>query len=273
MMINIFNVEHGFCSLIVADNRNIVLIDCGINNSTGFKPSDFLHALSVQNIQYLIISNFDEDHVSDIANIWDHFRPNILVRNKSITSNELEQLKLQSTDSGVLSHPLEIMLDMHSRYVHDVVNYPDLSGITLKHFCNDFSLFDDTNNISLVTFLEYDDFSMIFPGDIEKEGWHALLDKPEFVRYLQRVNVFVTSHHGRESGYCTDVFNYCHPDIFITSDDKKQYQSQEIDYLPHAKGLVIHNGKLRHELTTRKDGRILIHKSGNSPYTVHTEKN
>ena len=69
MEINIFDVEHGFCSLVTSDNKNLILIDCGYNSSTGFRPSNYLQRHGCTGIEYLIISNFDEDHLGDIENV------------------------------------------------------------------------------------------------------------------------------------------------------------------------------------------------------------
>jgi hypothetical protein len=55
-------------------------------------------------------------------------------------------------------------------------------------------------------------------SDIEREGWLEMLKLPSFQQCLREVNVFVASHHGRENGYCEEVFQYCTPDIVVISD-------------------------------------------------------
>ncbi len=64
MEIRIFNVEHGFCAYIIADNGNVMLIDCGHNADTGFRPSNYLVANGSTGIERFIVSNYDEDHLS-----------------------------------------------------------------------------------------------------------------------------------------------------------------------------------------------------------------
>jgi|GEM_PF-715376 hypothetical protein len=65
------------------------------------------------------------------------------------------------------------------------------------------------NNLSLVTFVKCGHHKIIFPGDMETEGWRRLLQNPEFVHELNGVNLFVASHHGRENGYCEEVLDLC----------------------------------------------------------------
>jgi len=42
MRAQIFDVEHGACNLITADTGARVLIDCGHNSTTGWRPSVYL---------------------------------------------------------------------------------------------------------------------------------------------------------------------------------------------------------------------------------------
>ena len=44
MEIKIFDVSHGSCAYVIADNRNVALLDCGYNAETGFRPSNYLMA-------------------------------------------------------------------------------------------------------------------------------------------------------------------------------------------------------------------------------------
>ena len=76
---------------------------------------------------------------------------------------------------------------------------------------------------------------------------------------------FIASHHGRENGYCADVFNYCSPEIVVISDQEKRYGTQEHNlYARHVRGQGINFGsvlapKYRKVLTTRNDGSIRIY--------------
>jgi hypothetical protein len=71
------------------------------------------------------------------------------------------------------------------------------------------------------------------------------------------VNVFVASHHGRESGYCDAVFAHCAPEIVVISDEEIRFDTQEsVDYAVHTKGINWTTGGVRRVLTTRSDGMI-----------------
>src|SRR5579864_8209578 len=91
-----------------------------------------------------------------------------------------------------------------------VLNLPQ---ITVSMFRLPFGTFSDTNNLSLVTFVEYGTFCIVYPSDIGEAGWKQMLLNSAFSTLLRRVNLFVTSHHGRESGCCAELFTYsrCNP--------------------------------------------------------------
>lgn len=267
MKIHIFDVSHGFCASAIADNDNIMLIDCGHNEKTGFRPSRHLADHGSTGIEYLVIQNFDQDHVGDLANIVASRIPiTLFLRNRSTSAQTLRALKEQS---GLLTSEMQVALRMHSDFVHEIADPPVLQNIEFVTFCNEYPTFEDTNNLSLVCFLYYDGMGIVFPGDLETAGWEALLRLPDFREHLSRVNVFVASHHGRASGYCAAVFDSCSPDIIVISDKEIVHETQKHAYAVHASGVPWSGGPdMRYVLTTRSDGMITISKRPGDRYRV-----
>ena len=93
--------------------------------------------------------------------------------------------------------------------------------------------------------------------------------------------MLVASHHGRESGYCDSVFDYCHPHAIVISDKSivhdtqrttQTYQQRVIEGWPN--GIFVRTtGKRRHVLTTRRDGciRFVVTDGGN--FDIYTGRN
>ncbi len=156
---------------------------------------------------------------------------------------------------------MEALLSMHDSYTGEVTNPPSFPNVTFESFyCTYPEDFRDTNNISLVTFLETPMSNFLIPGDIEKPAWQELLQNPNFCNRLRNVSVFIASHHGRTSGYCREVFDYCSPRVVIFADGPRQYATQEESntYGAHTSG-VSFEGRTRRVLTTRNDGAIHWH--------------
>lgn len=258
MILEIFDVEHGACALVTTSNGKRVMIDCGHNAMTGWRPGNALVAAGVRHVDRLVITNYDEDHVSGYPNLADRVSIGSLFRNTTVQASTIRYLKsedgmgpgidrlvwsIENTFTGGAPAPHEGFGDGSFSFYFN--NYGYLPGC-----------FDDENNLSMVVFIKCGQHKIIFPGDMERAGWLSLLRNPQFVAELAGVNVFVASHHGRENGYCEEVMKRCpRIEVVIISDQAKGYQSQEtVDrYRRHARGFD-YEGNFRQVLTTRRDG-------------------
>lgn len=256
MEIEIFDVEHGACALVTADTGARMLIDCGHNTTANWRPSSHLYNSGFTSIDRLFITNYDEDHVSDLPNLRDSVHIRILRRNKSLTSGDISLLK---RDTGIGPGMISL-IEMIDTYTYDVTNPPDLGALSFTCYHNRYPEdFDDENNLSLVVFLHCYGLHIVFPGDLEQSGWRRLLENASFCRELDEVNIFVASHHGRESGCCEEVFSNLCPEIVIISDTSQRYDTQETVpwYRSRVSGIDF-DGTKRKVLTTRRDGRITV---------------
>ena len=254
MKVTIHNVGHGSCVSLIHENSNVMLWDCGSSEEN--RPSEFLYNQGVRTINHLFVTNYDEDHISDLPNLRKILPISLLTRNTSISVEQLQALKFRSAP---ISKAMEHMLYMMKKYNSSPSEKPEFPGVEYKIFCNSYgNEFPDTNNISLVTFLKFGDCRFIIPGDLEVAGWRKLLQNNEFCRELENVNCFIASHHGRESGYCAEVFDYCKPRVVIFSDSEIKFATQEMaaTYSKHASGIIFDN-ETRYVLTTRKDGPLI----------------
>ncbi len=255
MKVDIFDVEHGACALITADSGARMLIDCGHNSSNDWRPSRHLPSLGISTIDMFVSTNMDHDHVSDLANLRKTVHLVSLLRNPSISSLGLASMKLDGVSAGI-----EALMSMLGSYTAPVplTNWGNLSYTA---FWNTHGVpFTDTNNLSLVLFVHAFGLHMVFPGDLETDGWLQLLQRPDFRAELARVNVFVASHHGRDNGRCEAVFKYCcSPAIVIMSDKPTIHDTQQTAgwYGGRCSGIV-YNGEQRHVFTTRRDGKLTL---------------
>ncbi len=259
MRLSIFNVGHGSCAYLIADphqgdTSNVALFDCGHDEKAGFWPSSYLRARGCTGVEHLVISHYDEDHLSDLANLRRVLPIQVLHRNESLTADQIRRMKLAS---GPITPGVEAVLDMISTASSNPMVPPALGGVELTTFSLPYPQFQDTNNLSLVAFVHHPSVSLVLPGDLEKEGWRIMLADRLFREHLRRVRVFVASHHGRENGYLPEVFNHCTPDIVVISDTAIQHDTQENCYAQHARGITM-DGTNRRVLTTRRDGHITI---------------
>lgn len=274
MQLEIFNVEHGACALVHTSNGKLAMIDCGHNATTGWMPGDLLARRNVTTLDRLFVTNYDEDHVSGYRNLKHRVFVNILTRNSRVSPATIRQLK---SEDGMGLGIEALLQDVSGTFTGDLVPADlDFGDTKFETFSNGYGPppfgFNDENNLSLVIFVSVGTHRIIFPGDLEKAGWRAMLRDQHFVELLRGVNVFVASHHGRENGYCPEVFDMCAPEIVVISDQSHQYQSQETvdSYRSHTRGMT-YNGRPRHVLTTRRDGYMAFDFPAQGDATVYLE--
>jgi hypothetical protein len=220
--------SHGACALITTSNGKRVMIDCGHNAATNWRPGSALVAAGIHWLDRLYVTNFDEDHVSGYPNLMDNVRIGALYRNPSVAPSIIRHLK---TEDGMGVGIERLVLSMEHVFTGGrppaIEDYGDTS---LSVYWNNYGFlggFTDENNLSLVVFVTCGQHKFIFPGDVEREGWLQLLWNPSFVAELRGVNVFVASHHGRENGYCEEVLDLCPG---IGQNDKHIWKSCKGDY-------------------------------------------
>ena len=252
MKFEILNVEHGFAAYAIARDDSVFLFDCGY--SLTYRPSTYLGAQGIKVIRRLFVTNYDEDHIADLPMLRRYFKIEMLTRNSSINSAQLRKLK-----TPPISQAMDELLAMNDSYT-GLVSSDQLEppGIRVQTFYNNYPSFTDTNNLSLLNFLHVGDVSFVLSGDLERPGWLELLKNSQVCALLEDVDIFVASHHGRESGYCKEVFNYCSPQFVVMSDGPVQYDTQKMAgiYGQHAIGGWF-KGQIRKVLTTRNDGNLL----------------
>lgn len=279
MRLQVFDVEHGACAILCHHLNGyagrLAMIDSG--NSDEWRPSEHIaRTLGRNRLDYLFITNADQDHMSDLQGLWDAgIAVGTLHRNFSYSGAQVRAIKQQS---GPLTRDAERYVWLCDQYVHPVAEpfNQHMGGIETRLFWNPYPAFTETNDLSLVIFVKFAGCSVLFPGDLEKAGWRALLQRPDFRQELQYTEILVASHHGRESGFCPEVFEICQPRAVIISDKPIEHDTQRMvpDYRAVVKpdGVFVRTtGKRRHVLTTRRDGWIQITVGSDGFYHVDTE--
>lgn len=269
MILEVFDVEHGACALVTTSNGRRIMIDCGHNARTGWRPGTFLVGAGIPRLDRLFITNYDEDHVSGIRDLFANVWVQALFRNPSVRPSDIRDLK-SDEGMGLGIDTLVRSIEGHFTAPAPVDDFGDTHFTCYWNNYDPLFGFVDENNLSLVTFVTCGVHKIIFPGDMEKAGWRRLLQNPAFVNELAGVDVFVASHHGRENGYCEEVMQLCRSiSVVVISDKHKGHQTQETvpQYRRHAAGIYFPNGK-RHVLTTRRDSSIEFNLSPGEPFRV-----
>ena len=179
MIVNIYDVGHGFCGY-VRDGVNgaNLLIDCGYNENTCVHPVD--EVLGYGPIGGLVIQNYDEDHIDGLPHLVEKagIRPVGALYGNPLTNRDLVTIK-----EPPYSKALEKLAYLRS----EIYTAPLLAGraggeIWMSRYWNSYPLFTDTNNLSVVTFVHGPEYSVVFTGDMTQKGWEMILWNAAFRR-------------------------------------------------------------------------------------------
>lgn len=275
MKIDVHNVGHGACAVVTAPNGARVMIDCGV----GFDPAWFPSiTYGGQHIDLLMISNLDEDHVCDFPDLWRDVRLGGVFNNPTVTAGALAAMKRKHGMREGVSALHDLLRD---RGAGTIGSMPSLGEVDAWCYWNRYGIdFVDTNNLSLATFIRWGNFTILFGGDMESAGWRALLRNTGIAKDLAKVNIYVASHHGRESGCCPELFEHMWPDVVLFSDDARRFETQETDrwYRQRARGITdldrpvgLLGPAKRYVMTTRRDGSMTITVDAKGGYHVLTQ--
>lgn len=266
-LLQVFDVEHGACALLTVPafggGVKRMLIDCGHNATTKWYPGEHLKGLGVTFLEQLVITNYDEDHISGYPNLLKQgIYVDWILRNPTVSPQVIRQLKTED-GMGVGIDTFVDSLENFGPPLLEGEGPPQFQGVGVEWFYNPYPHFDDENNLSLLLNLQIKGFSFLFPGDMECKGFENILATvPRFLEVAAGLDILIASHHGRENGICPAMFEThgCNPSLIVISDDYKQYSTQETVQYYASKCTGIANfrtpGNTRRVLTTRSDGEI-----------------
>ena len=261
----VWNVDHGSAAYIETPNRKRIAIDLGAN-SDGFSPLRHLKNSGINQLDKVIITHPHLDHIEDILN-FDLLTPKVLQRPSHLTSDDIWAGNTKA--SPETTKILQKYNELNNKYTSpvDPQENPDLTnnngGVSIETFTPYSSATSNLNNHSIVSIVEYEGVKILIPGDNESPSWNELLAKPAFRKAITGTHILVAAHHGRESGYCSDLFNYFTPHIVLVSDGRVQDTSVTSRYTDKASGWTVlsRSGKpteKRYCITTRNDGMIEV---------------
>ncbi len=260
--IYIWDVSHGLAVTIVTPYKRVLAYNAG--RSATFSPLQMLSGIGVIWLDCFVLSHPHPDHLRDIDALI-ALRPLLLWRRK---------LPKERIREGAEPGREESVVDRYQRELDHVYTQPATPSPTDYGWGGcEFRAFSppehpNLNNTSIVLFAGYGGGYVCIPGDLEKDGWTALIARADFRAYLAQTTVLLTPHHGRETGVCQEAFALMKPQLCVTSEGPYSPTSPavysalatEASVRRRSTGLIVP----RRALSTRKDGHVAINFSAGS---------
>jgi beta-lactamase superfamily II metal-dependent hydrolase len=260
MDIRIYDVEHGDCILILSSQNEAVLVDCGYNRTTDWRPSEGLAKQGFgerRRLHHLIITHPDQDHLADLPGVLETLKPLHVWQHPQLSLRSLGELKATLTKAKSAYTEREKSIGE----LQPIELTRQFRTIEVRQFYLPIGSVRDVNDLSLLTFIKADACTICLAGDINARGWRLHLQNTAVQYWLRETNIYVASHHGRISGYLDKLFEFLSPKLIFISDKEQtigRTTVQRAPYSDHAYGVKLADGSWRKVLTTRGDGRIRI---------------
>ena len=165
----------------------------------------------------------------------------------------LDYLLISHNDEDHCGNVDNLMRDFKIKKI--VYDKYDIAYKDLYFNCLDAGIFDNDNDNSVVYYLDINDYSFLFTGDISKNVERLIVN-----RYaIDKVNCLKVSHHGSATGTSSYFVGKILPDYAIISTNGKYNH-------PHKETLDTLNSYLVDTLITKELGNIKFNFIGNFKY-------
>ena len=170
------------------NNKGVMVIDC-------FNSIEYLRKRGINNINYLVLTHSDNDHIGDYKEIINEFNVNNIFYPKYDDKFD------------------DLLIDYKNKYP-----ITDLSKINSKEFnfeiLGPINKYDDPNSNSIVLKLNMYNTSILFTGDMTVKEESDLIEKYD---YRLDSDILKVAHHGSDTSSSIKFLNLVSPRYSIIS--------------------------------------------------------
>ena len=198
-----------------------------------------------------LISNLNYKILIDTGSAYNYHKLKKTLYEEGVYT--LDYLLISHNDEDHCGNVDNLMRDFKIEKI--VYDKYDIAYKDLYFNCLDVGVFDNDNDNSVVYYLDFNDYSFLFTGDISKNVERLIAN-----RYvLDKVNCLKVSHHGSATGTSSYFVGKILPDYAIISTNGKYNH-------PHNETLDTLNSYLVDILITKELGNIRFNFIGNLKY-------
>ena len=217
MIIYFIDVGQGDSTLIRTAKNKTILIDGGGSENSSFDVGEktllpYLLDRKITVLDYVVISHFDTDHCGGILYLMEHLKvKNIIISKQGKGSSNYNKFKNIVLDKGISV----IFVKKGDKIKIDNETYMDIL-FPGNNLISDNIL----NNNSIVTKICYNNFSILFTGDVEEIAENEICRKYNTTNKL-KANILKVAHHGSKTSSTAEFIKMVKPQIALIGVGKK----------------------------------------------------
>ena len=254
LKIYFIDVGQGDSMLVKTVRGKNILIDGGGSKDPDYDIGEkilvpYLLDRRIKTLDCVIISHFDEDHATGVAQILGKIDVSSIILTRQLEENDIYR------------HILSIAKEKKIKLIYvkegDVLKIGGIK-ISIIHPENKLMINNPMNNNSIVCKVEYNSFSMLLTGDIEMEAEELILRK----NINLKADVLKVAHHGSKTSTTGEFLKAINPKVALIGVGKNNnfgHPSNEVIQRLKENGTRIYrtdeNGEI--SITVNKKGRII----------------
>lgn len=197
------DVGQGDCT-IIKSNESVMMIDTSTQNHS-LNIQEALKSLSIQKIDYLIITHQHDDHMGSAKDIIDKYQVDNIIMPKLSEINMVTTTNYENLLKSIVNNKVNAI----PATVGDSFNLGEATVQIFSPSQQD----EDLNNMSVVLKVTYGETSFIFQGDAEKAIEKQLLNSD----FDLSADVIKVGHHGSNTSSTDKYLKAVNPQYAIIS--------------------------------------------------------
>lgn len=229
------------------------LIDGGSTSESGvgkYRIEPFLKSLAIGKLDYVFVSHGDKDHINGIEELLKNQKLGIQIDTLVFPVETVLDERLLKLAELAKVHETEIVtIETGQKVIDGEMSLECLAPS--KEYTGEIG-----NESSMVLELVYEEFEMLFTGDLEGEGERMLVHSGKLKDY----DVLKAGHHGSKNSTSSEMLNQVQPEITIISAGKENrygHPHKEVIERLEASGSRIYSTKNSGAVILTTDGKSI----------------
>lgn len=231
--VTVLSVGQGQCVLL-RNGSGTIMVDCGGNEGNpGDIGADYLLSLGETQLDLLVLTHFDDDHVGGVPELLRRTRVHALAIPDVASSARNE----------IVTQALELGTEIYIIRQDTTVSFGD-GVVTLFSPLGKSS----DNEAGLSVLADIGDFEVLLTGDMSEETEEILLEQQD----IPRVDVLLAGHHGSKHSTSEQLLTETAPEYVIISvgDNRYGHPTEEVLQRIEKQGAILYR--------TDQDGNVTI---------------
>lgn len=232
------NVGKADCILITIDDKS-VMIDTGLNSTKKEVVSE-LKERKIDELDYLILTHMDKDHIGGADAVLDNIKIDNLIQADYVK----ESKQYEQYTNSLKENNIEPVL------LHGNIN-TEINGAEINIYSAKKNTYSQSNDYSIIVGITYGSYNFLFAGDAEEERLAEFISMND-----KKYDVVKIPHHGRINSLSEEFLksiNTSYSIITCSEDDRPDDEMLNLLEKYKVKTLLTSNG----EITIEMDGNVI----------------